>query len=57
MQLFVNLILFQGPAAVIALKLLETNPGEQDGYMCAFLRAPVNDLSYYRETGSLFLFV
>ena len=57
MQLFVKPILLQGPAAVIALKLLETNPGEQDGYMCAFLQSPVNDLSHYRKSNSVSLFV
>jgi len=34
---------FQGPAAVIAMKVL----GESDEYQCAFLRSPVNDLSHY----------
>jgi hypothetical protein len=37
--------MFKGPAAVIALKLLEEN----NEYVCAFLESPVNDLSHYRR--------
>ncbi|CAF1087184.1 unnamed protein product [Rotaria sordida] len=37
----------QGPAAVIALKLLEENNDEKELYSCAFLRSPVNNLSHY----------
>ncbi len=38
---------FQGPAAAIALKLLE-DPNK-DEYSCAFLESPVTDLSHYRK--------
>ncbi|CAF1150393.1 unnamed protein product [Adineta steineri] len=42
----------QGPAAIIALKLLEENNKNKDEYICAFLQSPVYDLSYYYATFS-----
>jgi hypothetical protein len=44
-ELFRDFFFFKGPAAVIALKLLEEN----NEYLCAFLESPVNDLSHYRK--------
>ncbi|CAF0954267.1 unnamed protein product [Adineta steineri] len=37
----------RGPAAVIALKLLEEPHKDKFEYNCAFLESPVNDLSHY----------
>ncbi|CAF1161992.1 unnamed protein product [Rotaria sp. Silwood1] len=37
----------RGPAAVIALKLLEKSNSGKDEYICAFLESPVHDLSHY----------
>ena len=39
---------FQGPAATIALKLLEEK--NKDEYICAFLQSPVSNLSHYRKS-------
>ena len=39
--------LFKGPAAAIALKLLEQPYKDNYEYNCAFLDSPVADLSYY----------
>ncbi|CAM4778334.1 unnamed protein product [Rotaria magnacalcarata] len=37
----------RGPAAVVALKLLEESIKGNEEYVCAFLQSPVNDLSHY----------
>ena len=44
-----SVLSLQGPAAIIALKLLEENPKEKDEYRCAFLQSPVTNLSFYRK--------
>lgn len=41
----------QGPAAIVALKLLE----DKTEYRCAFLQSPVTNLSIYRKTNSTFI--